>query len=496
MRQFCYMVVCASVLQGAGLTLRAQESPDFSDLGGTVEEWLGEGNDLKLELAHAVAAGKKGNTADARRDLARIALEAESRASRRTWLEAQKWWVRFTLKEDPSMEVSDVSPALEDLLSRTREWSLPMEEIGVFALWADLWQESGQWMMAVKAQDRATQIALHSGRVDRALEAFLEMAKLCRSAQHGWRLRQVWVRIDQVLKERPVVLAGRLRTAMAEERTAGARLMAGLAEEMPIDGVDLQPSKSQVMVSAPDREVGRTRFVLTNASPFTVQGTLKISPERSVVTAWETGESGAYVTVGKGETVGSSRSLRLLPGQQMPIFVERGPDGGEEKVTVSWTDGTETETASGQFYFRNGQPTTSFVNAGVFQLRAGWSVPLYHEIYHRGTRIHTENLRLTASAECRLEIFDHDTGRLLAVDADGDGAFASPGDRVLEDADGDGTPDIQVGDRARALEIFAWPAASSPAGLTITAGLRDAAASGDWRDDAANEVHDGTATAP
>lgn len=489
MRQFCYLVVCASALQGAGWTLRAQEPPDFSDIGGTVEEWLGEGNDLKLELAHAVAAGKKGNTAEARRDLARIALEAESRSSRRTWLEAQKWWVRFTLKEDPSMEVSDVSPALEDLLSRTREWGLPMEEIGVFALWADLWEENGQWMMALKAHDRATQIALDSGRVARALEAFLEMAKLCRHAQHGWRLRQVWVRIDQVLKERPVVLAERLSAALEKERTAGASLMAGLPEATLIEGVDLQPSKSQVMVSAPDREVGRTRFVLTNASPFTVQGTLKISPDRSVVTCWETGESGAYVTVGKGETVGGSRSLRLLPGQQMPIFVERGPDGGEEKVIVSWTDGTETQSATGQFYFRNGQPATSFVNAGVFRLQAGWSVPIYHEIYHRGTRMHTENLRLAASAECRLEIYDHDTGRLLAVDADGDGAYNSPGDRVLEDADGDGTPDIQVGDRARALEIFAWPAASSGPRLSITAGLRDASASDDWRDDASNEIH-------
>ncbi|MES2708691.1 MAG: hypothetical protein V4726_19000 [Verrucomicrobiota bacterium] len=496
MRRFCFILLCSGALQASVKSGRAAESPvDLSDLGGTTEEWLGEGNDLKFELAHVILAGKRGNLAAARRDLERIAGQAEARGSRRTWLEAEKWWVRFTFQEDPS---ADISPAMEDLLARVREWGLGNEEIGIFAMWADLLRDSGQWMMAVKAQDRATQIALDMDRVPRALEAFLEMARLCRRADHGWRLRQVWVRIDQVLKERPVFLSAALQAALGAERAAGVELMAqASAGGVLVEGVDLQPSDSRVLVSAPDREVGRTRFVLTNASPFTVQGTLKISPEHSVVTSWETGESGAYVSVGKGDGGGTGvdgqRALRLLPGQQMPIFVERGPNGGEEKVAVEWSDGKQTRTASGEFYFENGLPAASVVNVGEFRLQAGWSVPLYHEIYYRGSRVHTENLRVTASAPCRLEIFDYDTGRLLAVDADGDGAFQTPGDRLLEDMDGDSMPDLQVGDRARAVEIFAWPAGPVGDGITITAGLRDPAASGAWREDASNKVTSGSA---
>lgn len=494
MRRICFILLCGGALQASVRTGRAAESAvDLSDLSGTSEEWLGEGNDLKFELAHVILSGKKGNLAEARRDLERIAALAEARSSRRTWLEAEKWWVKFTFQEDPS---ADISPAMEDLLARVREWQMGGEEIGLFAMWADLLRDSGQWMMAVKAQDRVTQIALDMGRVPRALEAFLEMARLCRQAGHGWRLRQVWVRIDQVLKERPVSLPAAQQVALERERAAGAELLAQVgAGGALVEGVDLQPSDSQVLVSAPDREVGRTRFVLTNASPFTVQGTLKISPEpgQAVVTSWETGESGAYVTIGKGEGVSGERSLRLLPGQQMPVFVERAAGGAEvEKVTVAWSDGQQTRTACGQFYFDDSRPLASVVNAGAFQLQAGWSVPLYHEIYYRGSRLHTENLKVTSSAPCRLEIFDYDTGRLLAVDAEGDGSFGSPGDRLLEDADGDKMPDLQVGDRARALEIFVWPARPVEGGITVTAGLKDPSAAGEWREDALNKVTSGT----
>lgn len=483
---------------GAG---RAAESSvaverDLSaSLGGTAEEWLGEGNDLRFELEHVIVAGKKGNFAEARRDLERIAGMAEKRGSRRTWLEAMKWWVKFTFQEDPT---ADISPVMESLVERVRDWTMPGEEIGLFALWAELLRDGGQWMMAVKAQDRATQLALDMGRVPRALEAFLEMAKLCRQAGHGWRLRQVWVRIDQVLKERPVALSGSLQAALGAERAAGADLMAAaFAGGNRAEGVDLQPSDSRVLVSAPDREVGRTRFILTNASPFTVEGTLRISPEKSSVTSWETGESGAYVIIGKvaedsGEAVNGQRRLRLLPGQQMPVFVERGPEGGEEEVSVEWTDGTRKQTAAGHFYFSAGLPAASVVNLGEFRLQAGWSVPLYHEIYYRGSNVHTENVRVTASEACRLEIFDCDTGRLLAVDADGDGYFTSPGDRVLEDADGDHMPDLQVGDRARALEIFAWPAGPvGGEGIIISASLREPGTAGEWREDARNPVTGG-----
>ncbi|RYD24944.1 MAG: hypothetical protein EOP86_27965, partial [Verrucomicrobiaceae bacterium] len=215
MRRICFTLLLTGAFGLSMPASHAADAPvDLSALGGTAEEWLGEGNDLRFELAHVIQNGKKGNLAEARRDLERIAGIAESRGSRRTWLEAEKWWVKFTFQEDSSV---DISPAMEDLLARVREWSMPGEEISLFAMWADLLRDGGQWLMAVKAQDRATQIALDLNRVPRALEAFLQMARLCRREKHGWRLKQVWVRIDQVLKERPVELSDSLQAALRTE---------------------------------------------------------------------------------------------------------------------------------------------------------------------------------------------------------------------------------------------------------------------------------------
>lgn len=121
-------------------------------------------------------------------------------------------------------------------------------------------------------------------------------------------------------------------------------------------------------------------------------------------------------------------------------------------------------------------------------MQPGWSIPLYHEIYGRRRRARVENLQVKASVPARLEILDQETGKLLAVDAEGDGLYTSPGDRVLQDQDGDGNPDMIVGDRAQAVEIQVWPAPATGGVLTVTAGLRDAMQETGWRIDAVNTL--------
>lgn len=463
------MIGPAALLLTAAASGRAAEAPAEAAVRRG-EAWLGEGTDLGLELAHVVAAGKKGNSGQARKDLELIAAEAESRGLKQVWLQAQQWWVRFTLASQPQ---ADLTPALEDLLREARLSGQTGEETEIYALWGEVLAAQGQWLMAVKAQDRTTQLALDSGRVTRALEAFLNMARLCREAGHGWRLRQVWVRVDQVLATRPAVLSGDLQAALARERAAGSALLAKAGQAgVPAAGVALQPQDGRVMVSAPDRELGRSRFLLTNATAFTAQGTLGIRADGATVTAWQAGEAGVYVTLGEGKAVPAVQTLKLLPGQQLEIYVEHEPAAAPDTVRVQWDDGARSATASGTFYFQEGLPNVSVVNAGVFQLHAGWSIPLYHEIYQRGGKPSVQNLQISANTPCRLEIFDHDTGRLLAVDADGDGAYDHTGDQILEDADGDACPDLIVGDRARAIEIFAWPAGHTASDITVTAGLR------------------------
>jgi hypothetical protein len=485
MRRIFPASACGWLLLAAG-PLCAAEGTSGAPVVSRGEEWLGEGSDLGLELAHVIAAGKKGNPGQALRDLELITAEAEARGLKEVWLQSQQAWVRFTLVAQPE---SDLTPAVEQLLGKARNWGMAAEEAEVFALWGEVLKSQGQWLMALKAQDRVTQLTLDQGRVSRAVEAFLDMARLCRAARHDWRLRQVWTRLDQVLATRQVSLPDDLIGQVDLERATDAAVLAR-GRGAVTEGVDLQPKDSRVLVSATAGELGRSRFLLTNTTAFSVEGTLSVTAGLATVSAWQRGELGWYVTLSKGGQAEGIRSVRLLPGQQLEVYVEHDPGVSEDRVQVQFTGGNRgSVSASGTFYFADGQPVSSLVNAGVFQLNEGWTIPLYHEIYHRGARAQVQNLQVNASAACRLEIYDHDTGRLLAVDANGDGAYGHPGDQVIEDADRDGWPDLVVGDRARAIEICAWPLGVTGAGLTVRAGLRAPAGGESGAQEVENTLH-------
>jgi hypothetical protein len=127
-------------------------------------------------------------------------------------------------------------------------------------------------------------------------------------------------------------------------------------------------------------------------------------------------------------------------------------------------------------------------------------VPLYHELNYRGPGVAVEDFQFMASVPCRLEIFDVDrvlypavdAGELLAVDAEGDGCFTGAEDRLYSDCNGDGAPDVLIGDRSRSLELYAWPLRPLPEGeeIVISARLRRPLRPAEWRTDAESAVRE------
>ena len=167
-------------------------------------------------------------------------------------------------------------------------------------------------------------------------------------------------------------------------------------------------------------------------------------------------------------------------------------------MNLTWTGPGGEARAAGEFTFAAKEPRTSVTNAGSLTMRPGWNAPFYHEINHRGPAVKAEDLQFQTSVPCRLEIFDVDGGRhpsvdagkLLAVDAGGDGFFYSDGDSVTSDFNADGQPDVLIGDRSRSLEIVAWPLIPLLPGeeVTLYSRLRRPNEAAGWRTDSENRL--------
>jgi hypothetical protein len=209
------------------------------------------------------------------------------------------------------------------------------------------------------------------------------------------------------------------------------------------------------------------------------------------------GQSGHWLTLGPAAAVPpvpAGRALSIRPGERISVYVEREQPGAWDSVSLTWSGADGTALAEGEFSFSGKQPLSSVVNAGSFTLRPGFSLPFYHEVNHRGPAVKPEDFQFETSVPCRLEVFDVDGGRfpsvdagkLLAVDAEGDGCFTGAADHVLSDANADGIPDFIIGDRSRSLEIFAWPLVPLADGeeLTLSARLQRPDGPEFWRTDA------------
>jgi len=488
------LLACAGAMLPHAL---AQEGLPLSLPPGFIPSQLLEVED-RYRSAESSGDWQRGMT-----ELAAIARTAKESGERAVWLEAEFAWVKLAAHGNDEEELSD---ALQQLVFRARDWDMARKEAEIFTWWADLLEDQGEWLRALRAHDGAAQAALADGLISRGAHSLLEMSRLCRGNLHPWRLQQVWTRLAQLEHESGALFDQAARTALASERALAGPLLAPLAPlPAAAPAVDLQPAAAAVKVSAPHAEVGRARFFLTNESTHTVQGTLKAAARTGTVKKWETGDSGHWLTLGPAPARSSSaaaapaqRALSLRPGERLSVYVEREQPAQHDSVALTWSGPDSEVRATAEYLFAAGEPLSSITSAGSFTLRPGWSVPFYHELNHRGPGVRVEDFQFQASQPCRLEIYDVDGGRhpsvdagkLLAVDADGDGLFISRGDRLLSDRNADAAADLLIAGRSRSLEVYAWPLVPLAPGenITLTARLRRPEDPAVWRTDAENSL--------
>ncbi len=262
----------------------------------------------------------------------------------------------------------------------------------------------------------------------------------------------------------------------AKARPAGA---GGAVRQTPTGAGDLQPL--EIVSRARAGEATTARFAITNPTETTMEGTARVSgPVESA--QWDEASLVWRVTLAEGAPRSEARrEVGLGALEQARLVLSRREPTEAEPVEVSWTVAGETQTA--WWRVEPAVATGARAVARNDNLALGnafYSVPLHHPLraregVSRGARM---DLRVSASAPCRIELVRASDGRVLAVDAQGDGSFRGAGDLLWEDWNRDGYPDVAADvDDESGLELHVFP---QDRAVAVTVRLEGRVGGGDW----------------
>lgn len=245
-----------------------------------------------------------------------------------------------------------------------------------------------------------------------------------------------------------------------------------------IDRSDLQPMELTTRVF-PD-ETTKARFTVTNPGNVPLTGTLTAGGRTSVSAAWDAARLRWDVTfAADGEPGDASQTITLNPLDQALVFIDAPATNAPAETTLSWTPASgPTQTAWWRRTIGTASAETAVIETNLAMDNPFYCVPLHHFIRNRNTDTVRQNLRIRTSSPSRIELADAD-GRILAVDATGDGAFNGIGDIVFSDTDRDGMPDLALASAASltGFEIYVYPSDYMKQ-VEVTVELQNAA--GDW----------------
>lgn len=244
----------------------------------------------------------------------------------------------------------------------------------------------------------------------------------------------------------------------------------GAGDAAPAGIVDLQP----IAVLAPARagEFARARFRVSNATNQTAIGVVRIQGPH-IAASFDAVSGAVNVTTSESETGRTSIPAQIPPGEDLLIQIEAAVGETDGAIRIAWESGERTARAVCHLRRERGDGKATAAESTVSDTSLArnnpfYAVHLYHPVAAAGGGL---NFRILPSRPCRVEIIDARDAALLAVDADGDGAFRSAGDNAGIDADRDGFPELPAataGDSPAAIEVLIFPLAGAPAATTDT----------------------------
>ncbi len=266
-----------------------------------------------------------------------------------------------------------------------------------------------------------------------------------------------------------IVEAVRQRIALQNEaklRNETAHKEPKLPDSDPTDGaletaegsvVDLQPSR---LVAIPlESKPALGLYTLTNFSDSAQWVTLVA---RGQVGSFNTNELGDYVVRLDGaiEATEVNTEIELSAQEQRLIYVHAPANAAPLHMQLALIEsGQLAQTVSFSFPESEGLDEEAVINASYVENNPFYMVSIHHVLQRLETeKAMAQNLRFIASEPARIEGYDGD-GRLMFVDADGDGAFNSPGDILRSDVDANSAVDVSfaAGEDSTSLELKVLP---------------------------------------
>jgi len=253
--------------------------------------------------------------------------------------------------------------------------------------------------------------------------------------------------------------------------------------------VDIQPLLS--LTAAIKGQAAHGRFYLINPSAEARSGELEIEG-RIKQPAWQNDQWLTLQASPVFPDVNLAQPITLAAGETCIIDVVGMPekDGAGETVQCRWLgDGEVSCKGEWEYRMSSTEKRTAVIDAHEVRGNPFYLVPINHTV-QRGTAGFAELVDLTveASSPMRIEVYHASTGKLVYVDANGDGDFDDQGDLVASDSNNNHWPDIVFGtdDSLASITMYVKPAAEAQGEQELTIKLMDE--DENWRIDAVDVI--------
>lgn len=239
-------------------------------------------------------------------------------------------------------------------------------------------------------------------------------------------------------------------------------------------------------------ESARVRFALSNLGENLTEGRFRLSGGTDSL-EWDSATGTLRFVTGERSSTGETETplIYIEPSEQFHVYLDHLEAASDRRYSLEWIpESGPSRTAYWQIRIGDEDlPNVQIVNQATARSSPFHAVPLYHEIYVREFDGGLNDLRIMASVPVRVEIWDTANGRLVAVDAQGNGSFADEGDLLLNDENQNLYPDFAAaeGNVAIPFDLLVFPRENG-APEVVTLRLERLTPSG-WIPHLTNRIH-------